>query len=430
VPYETTISALDLSGGVPDVRITAGYFWSVAGEQRTMDEVTLDVTPNDFLSATTPVTFGYGGSLAPPPAAHWNVGLWIQEIPRIPNGTGWLFRSGGFQTEPPPEPIEVILAPEELLSADQISNSIDTPITSGETTITGIAPVVIGADVMITADGTDTRLPSGITFTYTMTLVLAPNDSIEAVDAPFRVRLANAGLHFNAAPGTGFGTALLSLLADVLEGEIAPQVTATINGLVNAGVLSRVATRLNRGAPSALPAGVVLSIRSVRATTRPTAAGGTENVIGVRAALAGFGGVLNKFPALATSAGSRCFVATAVMDPEAPELEVLRNWRELRLRRGRAGRLMLVAYDRVGPRLARWVGRTERRRALVRTFVVAPAVRLAHRFLRCRRRRPPQAAGLRPGAGLGAGPRGRPPATRALEIGQAAETARRGSRPS
>lgn len=80
-----------------------------------MDEVTLDVSPNDFLSATTPVTFGYAGSLAPPPAAHCNVGLWIQEIPRILNGTGWLFRSDGFQTEPPPEPIEVILAPEELL---------------------------------------------------------------------------------------------------------------------------------------------------------------------------------------------------------------------------------------------------------------------------------------------------------------------------
>lgn len=381
MPYETTISALDLSGGVPDVRITAGYIWSVAGELSTMDEVTLDVAPDDFLSATTPVTFGYAGSLAPPPASHWDVALWIQEIPRIANGTGWLFRSGGFQTEPPQEPIEVILAPEELLNADRISSGVGPlPITSGTTTITAITPVIVGADVLVTADGTDTRLPSGITFTYTMTLILAPNDNIREVEAPFRVRLANAGLHFNAAPGTGFGTAILNALADLLEGEIAPRVTATINGLVNAGVLSQVATRLNRGTPAAMPAGVVLSIRSVRATTRPTAAGGTENVIGVRAALAGFGGVLNKFPALA--GGGRCFVATAASDPRAPELQVLRTWRELRLRRSRRGRLILVAYDRIGPRLARWIACTERRQAVVRTLVVAPAARLAHRSLR------------------------------------------------
>jgi hypothetical protein len=381
VPYETTISALDLSGGVSKVRITAGYIWSVAGGGlSTMSNVTLDVDSIDFLSATTPVTFGYAGSLAPPPASHWDVALWIQEIAGIPHGAGWLFRSGGFQTEPPSEPIEVILAPEELLAADQIAASVGPlPITSGTTTITAITPVIVGKDVMVTADGSDTRIPSGITFTYTMTLVLAPNDNIRS-EAPFRVRLANAGLHFNAAPGTGFGTAILNSLADLLEGEIAPQVTATINGLVNAGVLSQVATRLNLGTPASMPAGVVMSIRSVRATTRQTAAGATENVIGVRAALAGFGGVSNKFPAL--SDGSRCFVATAALDPNAPELQALRKWRELRLRHSWLGRLVLMAYDRVAPRLAWWVRRSERRRAAVRALVVAPGARLAHRSLR------------------------------------------------
>jgi hypothetical protein len=379
VPYATTISALDLSDGVPAVRVTAGYIWSVGGELATMDNVTLDVTPIDFLSATTPVAFGYGGSLAPPPASHWDIALWIQEIPRIPQGAGWLFRSGGFQTEPPSDPIEVILAPEELLSADQIAASVGPlPIISGTTTITAITPVIVGKDVMVTADGNDTRIPSGITFTYTMTLVLAPNDNIRS-EAPFRVRLANAGLHFNAAPGTGFGTAILNSLADLLEGEIAPRITATINGLVNSGVLTQVATRLNRGIPTSMPAGVVLSIRSVRATTRQTPAGATENVIGVRAALAAFGGVLNKFPALA--GGNLCFVATAASNPNAPELQTLRRWRELRLRRSRLGRLGLKMYDHVGPRLARWVQRAERRRAVVRALVVAPAARLAHRSL-------------------------------------------------
>jgi hypothetical protein len=381
VPYETTISAVDLSGGVPDVRITAGYTWNVAGEPRTMDNVTLDVAPNEFLSATTPVNFGYAGSLAPPPSADWYIGLWIQEVPRIANGTGWLFRSGGFTTEPPQEPIEVILAPERFVGPEDIARDVGPlPFTSGTTTITSITPVVVGADVLATANGTDTRLPSGITFTYTMTIVLTPNDNIQGVDFPFKVRLANAGLHFNAAPGTGFGTAVLNALADLLEGEIAPRVTATITGLVNAGVLSEVATQLNRGTPSSLPPGVVLSIRSVRATTRPTAAGGTDNVIGVRAALASFGGVLNKFPAL--SSGGRCFVATAASNPGAPEVELLRIWRERRLRRSRGGRIALAAYERIAPTLGAWVARTERRRAVVRALVVGPAARLADRSLR------------------------------------------------
>jgi hypothetical protein len=218
VPYQTTISALDLSGGVPNVRITAGYTWNVAGEPRRMDNVTLDVTSLQFLSATTPVTFGYAGSLAPPPSADWYIGLWIQEIPRIDDGSGWLFRSGGFETEPPQEPIEVILAPERFVGADDIARDIGPlPFTHDTTTITSITPTVDGANVLAVANGTDTRLPSGITFTYTMTIVLRPNDSIQAVDFPFKVRLANAGLHFNAAPGTGFGTAVLNALADLLE---------------------------------------------------------------------------------------------------------------------------------------------------------------------------------------------------------------------
>jgi hypothetical protein len=156
-------------------------------------------------------------------------------------------------------------------------------------------------------------------------------------------------------------------------------VTETIKGLVNDGVLAEVATQLNRGTPSSLPPGVVLSIRSVRATTRPTAAGGTENVLGLRAALGGFGGVLNKFPAL--SSGGRCFVATAVSHPGAPEVELLRIWRDRRLRRSRGGRIALAAYERIGPSLGAWVARTERRRA-VRALVVGPAARLADRSLR------------------------------------------------
>jgi hypothetical protein len=165
MPYSVNITALDLSGGVPDVRITAGYTWTEVGGpqavERRQDEATLDVMSNVFLSQTTPVTFSYAGDLAPPPSPNWFISLWIQEIPRIASGTGWLFRSGRFTTEPPTDPIEVILAPEELIGAAELAGAIGTlPMTSGSTTITGLTLAVAGADVALTATGTDTGLPA------------------------------------------------------------------------------------------------------------------------------------------------------------------------------------------------------------------------------------------------------------------------------
>jgi hypothetical protein len=381
MPYSVNITALDLSGGVPDVRITAGYTWTEVGGpqavERRQDEVTLDVMSNVFLSQTTPVTFSYAGDLAPPPSPNWFIALWIQEIPRIASGTGWLFRSGRFTTEPPTDPIEVILAPEELIGAAELAGAIGTlPMTSGSTTITGLTLAVAGADVALTATGTDTGLPAGVTFTYSATLVLIPNDSLQAVDEPFDIRLDNPSLTFTAAPGTGLATALLNAVSGLIYNEVAPRVKATVKGLVNTGVLSTVATRLNRGVPATMPAGVVLSIRGVRATTR-----GTESVIGVRGALAAFGGVLNKLPALSGGAG-RCFIASAALHPEAQEVQVLRLWRDERLLIRRGGARLIGAYERISAPLAVFIARSDRRRALVRRLVVAPAARVARWSLR------------------------------------------------
>jgi hypothetical protein len=45
MPYSVNITALDLSGGVPDVRITAGYTWTEVGGpqavERRQDEVSV-----------------------------------------------------------------------------------------------------------------------------------------------------------------------------------------------------------------------------------------------------------------------------------------------------------------------------------------------------------------------------------------------------
>lgn len=62
MPYSTSISGLDISGGLADVRVTAGYTFSVVtgphpGEQR-QDEVNLDIPSNSF-SSTTPIGYAH-----------------------------------------------------------------------------------------------------------------------------------------------------------------------------------------------------------------------------------------------------------------------------------------------------------------------------------------------------------------------------------
>ena len=382
--FSTTISALDLSGGMANVRVSAGYVWNEVGGpnpgERKQADSTLDVTSTAFLSQASPATFSYAHSLAPLPSPAWFIGVWIQEIPAITFGAGWLFRSGGFDDDPPSQPLEVILAPEEVIGGTELSSAIGPlPQSLGSTTITALSLTVAGADIGLRVTGTDTRLPAGDTFTYTATLVLDPGARVLATDSPFDVRLTNPSLTFTAAPGTGLVTALLNALAGWIEGEVRFRVSSAIASRVNAGVLTTVATRLNRGVPSAMPPGVVLSIRGVRATTRTTSTG-TEPVIGIRGALGAFGGVLNRFPALVTT-GSRCFIATAALTPSAPEVEELTAWRDLWLSRRRWGQRLITLYERLSPPLARFIARSPARRAIARTIVVAPGARLARWLL-------------------------------------------------
>ena len=50
-----------------------------------------------------------------------------------------------------------------------------------------------------------------------------------------------------------------------------------------------------------------------------------------------------------------CFVATATFGPESFETWRLRRWRNERLKRTRYGRVVIAAYERLSPPLARWL---------------------------------------------------------------------------
>jgi len=64
--------------------------------------------------------------------------------------------------------------------------------------------------------------------------------------------------------------------------------------------------------------------------------------------------------------GGPCYVATAVYGPEAPELDVLRRWRDEVLLRRPIGRAAVAWYYRASPSLVRWLGGRSRTRQWIR----------------------------------------------------------------
>jgi hypothetical protein len=80
--------------------------------------------------------------------------------------------------------------------------------------------------------------------------------------------------------------------------------------------------------------------------------------------------------------GGGCFIATACYgSPYAPQVAVLREFRDTALRPHRLGRAFVATYYRVSPPIAAMLERHPRLRALVRERVVAPLSALAGKHL-------------------------------------------------
>lgn len=71
-----------------------------------------------------------------------------------------------------------------------------------------------------------------------------------------------------------------------------------------------------------------------------------------------------------------CFIATAVFPDYAPELTVLRRFRDQKLRPSRAGRRLIWLYYRVSPGLADWIGASQLKSACVRWILTKIAKNL------------------------------------------------------
>lgn len=377
----TTISILDFSSSVGVTRVTAGHSWTVVGgpepEERLHDGPTADLTgPQVQASATTPVPFSYAIDLWPAPHPAWDTAIWLQEVRGIPTGDGWLFRSGRFASEVPSQPIDIIVAPEFLVDNTMIAAAMPAvPFVTGSTTVTSIVTAVVGADIAVTATGTDTALPPGGTFTLTCTLSLFANGSIQDTAEPFLVRMSNINFTAIAGPGGGFSTAIINLFADAFIAGRADSLRKQLQARVNSGVLDMIATRINRGTPSTMPADVVLSIRKIRAATM---ADGSGPAIGLSGALGAFNGVASKFPQ-GTTPGP-CFIATAAAGEYSSEVGRLRRFRDKTLRRSGIGQSFIRLYETVSPPLAASIARAQWRRRLVLFVIVRPAAWLSAMF--------------------------------------------------
>lgn len=86
--------------------------------------------------------------------------------------------------------------------------------------------------------------------------------------------------------------------------------------------------------------------------------------------VAGDGRVDTLTVSIEASSTSDCMVATACFkDESAPEVRLLRAWRDTRLQWGRVGKIVIVAYYRIGPTIADWLDEYETGRTVVRAML-------------------------------------------------------------
>jgi hypothetical protein len=77
---------------------------------------------------------------------------------------------------------------------------------------------------------------------------------------------------------------------------------------------------------------------------------------------------------------SWCFIATAAYgSPMAPELDLLRTWRDVELSSMYLGRTFIEVYYRLSPPIARFIEKRDVFRLIVRTLLVLPITILKNR---------------------------------------------------
>lgn len=298
MPYSNSVTLLDTEGG-PLTTNVAARLWKLydaqAGthnldeqEEKTADfAVRLDEGAAAPFSLTTAATYPYNP-----------VGLSIQDAnriaPVIPSShrpgkpdTGWLFRSGAFTNFlPSTSPIDVIAARDELTQADVAALLPPVPATVDAKTIitkfdgTLADPTTgFGGGIDFTATGTTT---GNVGFTFSGRLVPTPSTEIaeptaEAVELDFVNE--NEQLLGGATLPYADEQALWTSVRDYVTNTVVPQIRKNIESHLEKRIVGATGRTLGT---SGLPSGVILSVRSVDASS--------QHLV-IRGALGSFGAV-------------------------------------------------------------------------------------------------------------------------------------------
>src|SRR6185436_10972420 len=159
--YTNNVTLLDTEGGASitaDITARVWMVWGVVGtgsgtgnqqsdEGLSMGAVVKDLSAPLLISFPGMTNFAY---------ASRGVGLSVQDTVRVPNNTGWLFRSGEFD-DLPTEPIEIITATKTFPSAEVATMLPAMPFTAdaGTTTvITAMTTTLAAGGIDFVATGT------------------------------------------------------------------------------------------------------------------------------------------------------------------------------------------------------------------------------------------------------------------------------------
>lgn len=372
--YSNTVTVISLEGGTwPSVTTRLWMLWTTVGGPSSGPQQ----MEQDSIEMQSAGSFVITSNLGPSNAdVSRGIGLSLQDTNRVAKDEGWWFRSGRFEGDLPTDPIEIVLAsPLDILAAD-VPALLPTPPfpIDGQTDVTSLSVTLAQGGLDFTAVGTTTKTGVVIGFTYGGRLILSPSPSIaQAESEALSVGIANAAISFQPGPSvlSAIQAELLNLLRVFIMRELGPQVRTQLERRVNTAVIASVGRSLPGGV---LPPGVILSIRSVSVT--PVR-------IQVRAALGAFGGVFTNMPTPGSGGSTRpCFIATAASGAHAPEVAVLRSFRDSQLLTTPAGRRVVRLYERLSPAAARVIAKHRSLRVLARDVVVRPAAAMATRRMR------------------------------------------------
>lgn len=378
--YSTTLTVLDTEGGGSNLLpVTARVWmtWAVAGTNHQDERGTFAGDVARDQSAALQINFPGDANFA---YASRGAALSVQDTPRVANDTGWLFRSGEYAQDLPAEAIEIVTATRTFNNAEVAAMIPPLPFTADvgtATVVIALTPTLTAAGIAFTATGTTRATGVVIGFTYTGTLVILPSSDVrQPASEAVNIGLVTPTITFASGPSvlSGIEAARLNSLGVFVRREFLPRVRQSMESMLNAAIVANISRQLPGGA---LPAGIILSIRSARTT----AGSGGGFVLEVRGALGAFGGVFNRLPPITVPTGGNrpCFVATAVHGADAPEVVLLRAWRDTVLVRNAVGRMFVRLYEAISPPLVRAIIRHPFLRRPARFLIVRPGVRLATR---------------------------------------------------